>query len=158
MQLTELLGSSFDCACGKQHTVPTEEFIYGEDSFEAIPGLINTYSTHKRCLIIADTRTYGVAGREIERICKTGGVRCGHLIVADAGGESPVVDDRTRDILLQQTTDASLLIAVGSGVINDLTKWTAFLQNINYLVVATAASKNGYGSDNEDATIKGIKV
>ena len=88
MELTELLGSSFDCACGKQHTVPTEEFIYGEDSFELIPRLINTYSTQKRCLIIADTRTYGVAGREIEGICETGGVRCDHLIVADAGGDN----------------------------------------------------------------------
>ncbi len=158
MELTELLGSSFDCACGKQHTVPTEEFIYGEDSFELIPRLINTYSTQKRCLIIADTRTYGVAGREIEGICETGGVRCDHLIVADAGGESPAVDDRTRDVLLQQTTDASLLIAVGSGVINDLTKWAAFLQNIPYIVVATAASMNGYGSANVAATIDGLKV
>ena len=57
MELTELLGSSFDCVCGKQHTVPTEEFIYGEDSFESIPRLINIHSTQKRCLIIADTRT-----------------------------------------------------------------------------------------------------
>ena len=97
MELSELLGSSFDCACGKQHTVPTEELIYGEDSFESISRLINTYSTQKRCLIIADTRTYGVAGREIKGICETGGIRCDHLIVADAGGESPVVDDRTRD-------------------------------------------------------------
>ncbi len=47
MELTELLGSSFECACGKQHTVPTEKFIYGEDSFGSIPGLIHTYSAQK---------------------------------------------------------------------------------------------------------------
>ncbi len=158
MELTELLGSSFECVCGKQHTVPTEEFIYGQDSFGSIPRLVLTYSTHKSCLIIADPRTYGVAGREIEEICETGGLSCDHFIVADAARESPVVDDRTRDVLLQQTTDAGLLIAVGSGVINDLVKWAAFLQNKPYIVVATAASMNGYGSANVAATIDGLKV
>ncbi|MGI9537165.1 MAG: iron-containing alcohol dehydrogenase, partial [Desulfocapsaceae bacterium] len=72
--------------------------------------------------------------------------------------ESPVVDDRTRDVLLQQTTHADLLIAVGSGVINDLVKWTAFLQKKPYIVIATAASMNGYGSANVAATIDGLKV
>ena len=158
MELTELLGSSFDCSCGKQHAVPTEEFIYGEDSFCFITGLIDKYSPQKRCLIIADTRTYGVAGKEIADLCEAGGIRCDHFIVPDTGGQSPVVDDRTRDVLLQQTTHPGLLIAVGSGVINDLVKWAAFLQNKPYIVVATAASMNGYGSANVAATIDSLKV
>ena len=158
MELTELLGSSFDCSCGRQHTVPTEEFIYGEDSFGSITGLVDRYSPQKKCLIIADTRTYGAAGREIEGLCAAGGINCDHFIVADAGSESPVVDDRTRDVLLRHTADSDLLIAAGSGVINDLVKWTAFLQNKPYIVVATAASMNGYGSANVAATIDGLKV
>lgn len=158
MELNELLGSSFTCSCGKQHTVPTKEFIYGPDSFATITGLIDKYSPEKRCLIIADRRTYDVAGREIEDLCRTGGVSCGHYIVPDAGDESPAVDDRTRDVLLQHTSDPGLLIAVGSGVINDLVKWAAYLNNQPYIVVATAASMNGYGSANVAATIDGLKV
>jgi glycerol-1-phosphate dehydrogenase [NAD(P)+] len=158
MELTELLGSSFDCACSRHHTVPTEEFIYGENSFGAIPRLIDTYSPQKRCLIIADRRTYGAAGQEIEALCETSGVRCDHFIVPDIGDESPVVDDRTRDVLVKQITDPGLLIAVGSGVINDLVKWAAFLQDKPYIVAATAASMNGYGSANVAATIDGLKV
>lgn len=158
MELTELLGSSFDCKCGKQHTVPTEEFIYGEDSFASISGLIGKYSPEKRCQIIADSRTYGVAGKEVEDLCETGGIRCTHFIVPDNDGESPVADNQTRDLLLNQDTDATLFIALGSGVINDLVKWVAFLKNKPYIAVATAASMNGYGSANVAATIDGLKV
>ena len=40
------------------------------------------------------------------------------------------------------------IIAVGSGTINDLCKYTAFLLNVPYVVCATAPSMNGYVSGN----------
>lgn len=158
MELTELLGSSFDCSCGKQHLVPTEEFIYGDNSFASLTGLIEKYSPDKRCQIIADHRTYKVAGKEVESLCEAGNIRCGRFIVPDSDGESPVVDDHTRDLILNQVEDTPLFIALGSGVINDLVKWVAFLRNKPYIVIATAASMNGYGSANVAATIDGLKV
>ncbi|NNK12921.1 MAG: iron-containing alcohol dehydrogenase [Desulfofustis sp.] len=158
MELKELLGSSFECRCGKTHTVPTEKFFYAEDAFGSITGLIDTYSPASSCLIIADSRTYGVAGREIADLCKNGGAKCSRFIVPDHGGESPTVDDTTRDLLLKRTADSDFLLALGSGVINDLVKWVAFLQHKPYIVVATAASMNGYASANVAATIDGLKV
>ena len=84
MELLQLLGSSFDCSCGKSHMVPTEKLVYTEDAFSSINGLIDTYSPDRSCLIIADRRTYGVAGTEIADLCKAGGIRCSHFIVASA--------------------------------------------------------------------------
>ena len=158
MELNELLGSSFDCACGKSHTVPTEELVYTEDALGSINELIDRYSPDRSCLIIADRRTYGVAGGEIADLCKAGGVNCSHFIVPDHDGESPAVDDTTRDLLLEHTADSTFLLALGSGVINDLVKWVAFLQHKPYIVVATAPSMNGYASANVAATIDGLKV
>ncbi len=51
-----------------------------------------------------------------------------------------------------------LVVAVGSGVINDLSKWAAFQLGIPYLVVATAASMNGYSSANVAPTMGGVKM
>jgi glycerol-1-phosphate dehydrogenase [NAD(P)+] len=48
-------------------------------------------------------------------------------------------------------------VAVGSGVISDLVKWVAFELNIPYVAVATAASMNGYASDNVAPTVQGVK-
>lgn len=51
-----------------------------------------------------------------------------------------------RIIVLAAEADA--LVAVGSGTINDLTKYAAAQVNKPYFVVATAASMNGYASAN----------
>ena len=49
-------------------------------------------------------------------------------------------------------------MAVGSGVINDLCKWTSFELGLPYVVAATAASMNGYAAANVAARIAGVKV
>jgi glycerol-1-phosphate dehydrogenase [NAD(P)+] len=71
-----------------------------------------------------------------------------------------VCDDVTVQALAGQLRAAQphLVVAVGSGVINDLSKWAAFQLGIPYLVVATAASMNGYSSANVAPTIGGLKV
>jgi glycerol-1-phosphate dehydrogenase [NAD(P)+] len=51
-----------------------------------------------------------------------------------------------------------MVLAVGSGVINDLCKWACFDLEIPYVVVATAASMNGYAAANVAARIAGVKV
>ena len=53
-------------------------------------------------------------------------------------------------------TDA-IPIAVGSGVINDLTKYVAFLLGRRYMTVGTAASMDGYTAYGSSITIDGNK-
>ncbi len=50
------------------------------------------------------------------------------------------------------------VVAVGSGVINDLSKWASFQLGLPYVVVATAASMNGYSSANVAPTVAGVKL
>ena len=50
-----------------------------------------------------------------------------------------------------------MALAVGSGVVNDLTKWSAFDHKLPYAVVATAASMNGYTAANVAPSLKGVK-
>jgi len=52
---------------------------------------------------------------------------------------------------------AEIALAVGSGVINDLTKWSAFEHDLPYVVLATAATMNGYTAANVAPAIKGVK-
>ncbi len=52
----------------------------------------------------------------------------------------------------------SIPVAVGSGVINDLCKLAAFRHNVPYMVVATAASVDGYSSSGASITVDGAKM
>jgi glycerol-1-phosphate dehydrogenase [NAD(P)+] len=53
---------------------------------------------------------------------------------------------------------ADIALAVGTGVVNDLTKWSAFDKEIPYAVFATAATMNGFTAANVAPTIKGVKT
>ena len=54
--------------------------------------------------------------------------------------------------------ECSLLIAVGSGVINDIGKIVSNIANINYVIVATAPSMDGYASKSASMSVNGLKV
>lgn len=157
MEHRQLLGSSFACTCGRQHSVPTRAMFYGVDTFEHLAATVRSI-TDGHCLVVADMRTYAAAGRQVVGHLQKADIVAGLFIVPDQNGESPVADDITKEKILQQAPAADLYIAVGSGVINDLVKWVAFLLKKPYITVATAASMNGYASANVAASVNGLKV
>jgi glycerol-1-phosphate dehydrogenase [NAD(P)+] len=158
MDKREILGKSFDCECGRTHTVPTDYLIYDSDAIGHLPEIARGYVSDPDYLIVADKRTYEAAGRKIEKALKEGGATAQCFIVPDHDGRSPTTDIETRDLILRETPDKDLYIASGSGTINDLTKWIAYERKKPFITVPTAASMNGYASANVSASIGGLKV
>ena len=158
MEKTNLLGTSFHCSCGREHSVPTKHLFYSEDAFDHLFETASSVAKGLDFLVVADSRTFEVAGQRVEEKLLAGGAQVKRFIVPDVGGESPAADDITKDLLLDQAPPADLYIAVGSGVINDLVKWVSYLQKKPYITVATAASMNGYASANVAASVAGLKV
>jgi glycerol-1-phosphate dehydrogenase [NAD(P)+] len=158
VDLHDLLGTSFDCECGRSHTVPTEHLVFDADAIEQLARRASEYVPRPDYLILADERTFGVAGRLVEEALEERAASVSRFIVPDPDGESPATDDTTRDLILSRAPLAEMYIAAGSGVINDLTKWVAHERQKPFLTLATAASMNGYASANVSATIEGLKV
>lgn len=158
MEQINLLGTTFNCKCGKRHVVPTKHLFYEENAFDHLATTAKSATTGMTYLVIADTRTFEAAGRTVLEKLKVSGCKVSHFIVPDTDGESPAADDKTKGLIVDQAPAADLYIAVGSGVINDLVKWVSFLREKPYISVATAASMNGYASANVAATIDGLKV
>jgi len=154
----ELLGCSFSCQCGKLHAVPTERFVYRAGALEELVPMLRKDYPGERVMVVADVRTRDAAGERVVQLLGRQGVDVVAMIVPDRHGEPPHADDITKDSLLGETATAGVLIAVGSGVINDLVKWVAYLHGKPYFTVPTAASMNGYASANVAATIDGLKV
>jgi glycerol-1-phosphate dehydrogenase [NAD(P)+] len=158
MKLSDLLGKTFDCKCGRTHTVPTEYFFYSSDAIERLPEIANQSISSPAFALLADIRTYEAAGRKVEKVLKQSGASVRTLIVPDVNGESPVTDNATLTHILNNVPPVEAFVAVGSGVINDLTKWAAHERGKPYFAVPTAASMNGYASANVSATIDDLKV
>ena len=67
-------------------------------------------------------------------------------------------DEETVAAVRARTADATGLVAVGSGTINDICKYAAVLDAKPYAVFATAPSMNGYTSVNAAITRNGHKL
>ena len=159
MSVFDLWGQSFDCECGYRHRILTEHFTYGSDALERLGEAARDFAADPDYLLIADQRTYEAAGAAVGEHLKRAGARVRPYIVPDGKhGESPQTDDRTMEAILKSAPGCGALIAVGSGVVNDLTKWAAFERKRPFFTMATAASMNGYASANVSALRDGLKV
>jgi len=163
VELQDLWGNSFDCKCGRRHQVPVQKFVYEQTATEHLPAILEECTKRQRprsTMVVADKRTWEVCGKRVYHILKRGKYQAKQIIVADRDREGPGCDDTAFEWLKGQMGETSpdVVIAVGSGVINDLCKWACFALDVPYMVVATAASMNGYAAANVAAQIAGVKV
>ena len=154
-----IFGQTFDCPCGKTHSIRPDTIVYADDAVTRAAEVCEPYLDGRRAVVLADVRTRGVAGEGIAEALTEGGWDVREVTVPDpADGESPVCDDRTKAALTDKVAETDIIVAVGSGVISDLGKWLAFDAGIPYVSFATAASMNGYASANVAPAIDGVKT
>jgi len=158
MDPKELLGKTFDCECGRSHTVPVRKLIYAEDARERLPDVLGSLVDGRRVVVIADRRTWDIAGCCAHDTLRKSHWSVSNIIIPDTGRGGPVCDETTHDWLNACLPPADIALAVGSGVINDLTKWSAFDRDMPYVVMATAASMNGFTAANVAPTLNGVKT
>jgi len=158
MNPADLLGKTFACECGRKHPVAIREIVYSESAVKDAPGILSRNFKGKTGLLIADQRTYAAAGGSLARSLASGGFKINELILPDGkGNKDPVCDDLTLAYIRKHLPECDFYMAVGSGVISDLTKWLSSETRKPYAAFATAASMNGYSSANIAPTIKGVK-
>lgn len=106
--------------------------------------------------LIADERGWGAAGPATETALNAAGIVTRRHILPATPRPKPTLDlaEALRDVL---AADAATPVAIGSGVMNDVVKHAAFALDRPYLVVATAASMDGYTSAGSPLSVKGFK-
>ncbi|EFM12613.1 Glycerol-1-phosphate dehydrogenase (NAD(P)(+)) [Paenibacillus curdlanolyticus YK9] len=113
----------------------------------------------KRVLIAADANTHAAAGMALwPRIADAGISVQTTLIKPDAQGDV-IADEASLVQLLTdiRQTGAELVIAVGSGTIHDIVRYSACLAGISFVSVPTAPSVDGFNSKGAPLIIRGEK-
>ena len=158
LKLDSILDRTIQCRCGQVHKVPVKGIFFSEDALMKLPEFLTRHIQERTAVLVSDIRTYEIAGRQVEEILKNAGWSIRNINLPDGEKGSPVCDDRTFHTLAAQIRNSpGVCIAVGSGVINDLTKWVSFELNAPYVVIATAASMNGFTAANVAPVINGVK-
>ncbi|RCX12739.1 glycerol-1-phosphate dehydrogenase [NAD(P)+] [Anaerobacterium chartisolvens] len=155
LPVSEMVNLSFECTCGRSHSVDIRSIIVDQDITKEAVSLALKYKTG-RIFVIADNNTYSVKGRRIWEALKKEGLPVGghifeslHPLVPDERAVGRLVTEIGRDV--------SLIVAVGSGTVNDLARIISFKLGIPYLIAATAPSMDGYASTVSPLIIDGFK-
>ncbi len=91
--------------------------------------------------VVMDTNTAQALGNDVLHAL-------GDHATAVMLNDTPKASQENAELIIAASESAQALIAVGSGTINDLTKYASFLCNKPYGVFPTAPSMNGYSSAN----------
>ena len=109
----------------------------------------------KKVFLIADKNTYAAAGKAATDIIEDNVkvLRC----VFNEDALEP--DERSvgRAIMYYES-DCDVIVGVGSGVINDISKIVANVAGKPYIIVGTAPSMDGYASATSSMTRDGLKI
>lgn len=143
------------CICGKIHTTPIEDVIIENGAINKLPEVINRYNA-KKAFIIADVNTYEVAGKKACNILEENNIEYKKFIFTDKELEPD--EKAVGSVTLAFDKSCDIIIAIGSGVINDTSKILSNIANKPYIIVATAPSMDGYASDTSSMAVNGLKV
>jgi len=111
----------------------------------------------RACRIVADPNTLEAAGREAEACLRAANLRLSATLVLAGTPRLAPRAERARDVARELASNADLPIAVGAGVINDVTKYASGLAQRPYVCVATAASMDGYAASGAAMLDDGFK-
>ncbi len=148
-------GLACDCAC--EHRVPDQDIYVGSDLLKNLPEYINSRGIGKRCVLVADTPTYQVAGQAVHDILLSSGFQVNLCRIRRDGVMEP--DERAcGEVLLTIQPDTQFLVSVGSGSITDVTRVNAKRTGLPFVCVGTAPSMDGYTSVISPLTFRGVKI
>lgn len=125
----------------------TKACLIGDGVIGRVPSVFREQFPGKdAAILIADPRTWKAAGEKTAALLEAAGVKTSRYIVEPDGRTFHAEYRYVEGVRDAVKTAVAVPVAVGSGVINDLTKRAAGELGIPYMVVATAASVDGYSS------------
>lgn len=156
---------------GRRYAVPAVEqsrmidrMIVGEGCLAEAGAIFVEHFDRAPCLIVADETTYAAAGDRVRAVIATeiGKEPQVHIMPS----RPRLAPDRARgDEIAKVIAELGasegrlpVAMAVGSGVVNDLTRYAAFQAGTVFMSVPTAASMDGYTSAGAPLADQGFKI
>lgn len=157
LELNDMAQTEFDCSCGRHHNFTIHDIAIGKGTISQLPKMAAPFKDGK-ILMVFDNNTYKAAGEQAVNLMKDAGFNVKELLF-DRGTDILIPDESVVGRILQeQDMDTSLMIAVGSGSVNDSVKYVSSRTKVPYIIVGTAPSMDGYVSDGAPLMCNGYKI
>lgn len=137
-----------DCVCGRKHQLAVKNIFIEPNASRHLEELLRPY---RHPVFICDSRTKAAAQEALEKFFHMGNT-------IELRGEGIHADNSHVSYISEHLgNEADVLIAVGSGTVHDLTRFTAFRRGIPFFSMPTAASVDGFVSTVAAMTWDGLK-
>jgi len=135
----------------------TRSVVVERDALEQAGAVIAALQPSRACCIVADSNTMRAAGDRVTAVLRGAGIALEDTIVLDEAPRVKPRADTARQVSTRLAASGALPIAVGAGVINDITKYASELASTPYVCVAAAASMDGYAASGAAMLDDGFK-
>ena len=154
---SRMIFSGLSCSCSLEHAAPRQDIYVGQKLIEKVPHFIRRRGLGTRCVLVCDSNTYEVAGRDVEAALRADGFS---VTLCRVVREGKMVPDETAvgEVALSLAPDTEFLVAVGSGSVTDITRVTANAAKLPFVSVGTAPSMDGYTSVVAPLIFRGAKI
>ena len=151
--LQECLGRSFSCSCGRTHTADLQAAEVSAGALHTLPSYMKRFGW-KTPMIICDPITYKIAGMQVESILKEAGYAPKCHVLSHLGFDEATLGE----LLIARETDCDVVMGVGTGSINDMSRYFSFKLGLPYCIVATAAPMDGFASSISALIVNNMKT
>lgn len=155
----DLAGIAFDCSCSHTHAVGIET-IRTESN---IAGVVAAYVRERfpagNVVLVSDTNTALAQGDTLETALREVGLSSLRFTYKTETGHFLVPDEQAVGTLLTALPrNTGLIVAAGSGTLNDICRFVSDRMKIPYIIVCTAPSVDGYASTVSPLILAGHKT
>lgn len=111
---------------------------------------------YTKLLLVADRNTYAAQGKTVADALTGAGFDLKQVVF---GGEEVVADAaHVLDVLVEADRQERIFIAVGSGTLTDITRFSSHRTKTSFISVPTAPSVDGFASIGAPLIIHGVKI
>lgn len=137
------LGRTVDCACGRTHSVGIGTVEISTNALNKVAGILRK-DGYKKPFVVADCNTHKVAGEKLLTLLTKEQIPFSSYIFDDP--ELIPNEQALGQFLINFDPDCDLILAVGGGTLNDLSRFVSYRLGLPFYIVATAPSMDGYAS------------
>lgn len=151
--LGDYLDTHFTCSCGKEHYAPLKAVCIGKGALAELPKLAKQMGFHS-LFLICDSITYDIAGKACMELLSAANIKAAIQKLAHTGFDEATVGE----LLIYMPEDCDLVVAVGTGAINDMTRFFSYRTKRPFFTVATAAPMDGFASSIAALNVNNLKT
>lgn len=151
--IDKYLDEKLECSCGKTHYVPIKGVEVQSGAINKLPFYVNKFG-YKHPYIICDEITYKIAAKKCEELLKENNISYSTVILRHLGFDEATLGE----IVINMPVETDLMVAVGTGSITDMIRYTSYKLHLPCFTVATGAPMDGFAASIGIVNVNNLKA